>query len=247
MNKKNNLIIDHVHAALENKKEILHDVSLTFSQKNIYAIMGPNGSGKSTLAHVIMGNPMYFVKGNILFGNIDILKKSTTDRARSGLFLSFQSPQAVSGVSVVQILRTAYQETHNDKNNLVQCMDSIKKYADKLHIEKELLSRSIHDGFSGGERKKIELLQALVLKPTFAIFDEIDTGLDVDALRLIGKGIMELHKNGTGVILITHYKRLLTYVPVDRVFVLLNGRVVKAGNKELVDLIEKQGYKGLQK
>ena len=154
-----------------------------------------------------------------------------------GIFLSYQSPVAIPGVSVMQLLRTAY--------HFENCMKLTQLYAKKLHIDKTLLTRSIHDGFSGGEKKKIELLQALVLKPAFAIFDEIDTGLDVDALKVVAYGMNKLKKAGTGVIIITHYKRLLSYIPVDVVYVLSKGKLLKTGNRQLVTVIERKGYAGL--
>ncbi len=235
--KTSHLTVSHLSAKTKEGKEILHDVSLSFSSSKVYAVMGPNGSGKSTLAHALMGNSEYNIQGNIIFNRKHIEKILTEERARLGLFLSYQSPVAIPGVSVMQLLRTAY---HSEK-----CMALTQLYAKVLHIDQALLTRSIHDGFSGGERKKIELLQALVLKPAFALFDEIDTGLDVDALKVVAHGINMLKKAGTGVIMITHYKRLLSYVPVDIVYVLSKGKLLKIGNRQLVTAIERKGYAGL--
>jgi Fe-S cluster assembly ATP-binding protein len=244
MVKKSTLIISHLSASTQAGVEILHDVSLSFASSKVYAIMGPNGSGKSTLAHVCMGNPEYKIQGQLLLNHKNIEKLLPEERARCGLFLSYQAPVAIAGVSVVNLLRTAYHITHKAMP-IGKFMTMIGAYAKELHIEPALLERSIHDGFSGGEKKKIELLQALVLKPVFAIFDEIDTGLDVDALKVVAYGINTLKKAGTGVIMITHYKRLLSYVPVDIVYVLSKGKVIKTGDRKLVGLIERKGYTGL--
>ena len=235
--KSSHLAISHLSAKTKEGKEILHDISLSFRSSKVYAIMWPNGSGKSTLAHVLMGNPEYKIQGDIMFNHKNIEKLLTEERARMGIFLSYQSPVAIPGVSVMQLLRTAY--------HFENCMKLTQLYAKKLHIDKTLLTRSIHDGFSGGEKKKIELLQALVLKPAFAIFDEIDTGLDVDALKVVAYGMNKLKKAGTGVIIITHYKRLLSYIPVDVVYVLSKGKLLKTGNRQLVTVIERKGYAGL--
>ncbi len=224
--------------------------------------MGPNGSGKSTLANVLMGNTKYTVKGNLYFGSKNITKMKTSDRAKLGIFLAFQSPIAISGVSVTNLLRAAYQELHPDTKkrdihvhnsvlaarwkssdmSLSELLETIKKYALFLHIDPMLLTRSIHEGFSGGERKKIEVLQALVLQPKFVIFDEIDTGLDVDALKIVASGIELLQKNGTGCIIITHYQRLLSYLHPDVVSVLKNGIIFKSGGAAVAKQIEKSGY-----
>jgi Fe-S cluster assembly ATP-binding protein len=244
MAKKSTLTISHLSAKTKEGKEILRDVSLSFASSKVYAVMGPNGSGKSTLAHVLMGNPEYTITGKVLLNSKNIEKLLTEERARKGIFLSYQSPVAIPGVSVVNLLRTAYQITHSAMP-IEKFMKMMKGYAKELHIDPSLLERSIHDGFSGGEKKKIELLQALVLKPVFAIFDEIDTGLDVDALKVVAYGINALKKAGTGVIMITHYKRLLSYVPVDVVYVLSKGKVIKTGDRKLVSLIERKGYTGL--
>lgn len=235
------LSLSHVFVSLVSGKSIISDISMRFEQGKIHVIMGPNGSGKSTLANVLMGNPEYKVKGNIVLGKKDITTMKTSDRAQAGIFLAFQSPVAIAGVSVTNLLRAAYQELH-PKSPLVPFLETIKKQATFLHIDPSLLTRSIHDGFSGGERKKIEVLQALVLQPKFAIFDEIDTGLDVDALKIVASGIEELRKNGTGCIIITHYQRLLRHVHPDVVTVIKHGAVIKTGDAKLAKAIERTGY-----
>lgn len=262
MHIKQTLSLSHVSAETRKAKKILHDVTLAFTAGKTEVIMGPNGSGKSTLAQVIMGSPDFKMRGHIFFGKKDITKLSTTKRATLGLFLAFQSPIAVSGVNVINLLRAAYQERHPDSKkthtkmhnpvlasrwrssdlSLTDFLDTIKHHAAELHIDPSLLTRSIHEGFSGGERKKIEVLQALVLEPTFAVFDEIDTGLDVDALRIVARGIETLRNKGTGCIIITHYQRLLKYLHPDSVTILQNGRVTKTGKAALARNIEEKGY-----
>lgn len=247
MNQHHELRIQHLSGGSKEGKQILSDVTCVFDSRKIYAIMGPNGSGKSTLANMIMGNPEFTMtaseKGSLWFDTDCFDSYGTDRRAQLGLFLAFQNPIAVPGVSVVQLLRSAYQTTHKEKNiSMTSFMGEIQKYRDMLHIDATLLGRSIHDGFSGGERKKIELLQALLLHPSFAIFDEIDTGLDVDALRLVAAGIHELHDAGVGVILITHYQRLLKYVTPQTVYVFSAGKLVSTGTNTLAKRIEKEGY-----
>lgn len=256
------LSLSHISASLPSGKQILSDVSMAFVESKTHVIMGPNGSGKSTLASVLMGNTDYRVKGKILLGKADISKLTTTERAKKGIFLAFQSPVAISGVSVINLLRAAYQELHpahsTKKTNLhnpvlagrwassgatiQELLAMIKTYAEFLHIDPSLLTRSINEGFSGGERKKIEVLQALVLTPKFAVFDEIDTGLDVDALKIVASGIEKLRKNGTGCIIITHYQRLLTYLHPDTVTVIKKGSVAQTGDARLAKRIEGKGY-----
>lgn len=247
------LQLKHVSASLQSGKTILCDISMMCVPGKIHVIMGPNGSGKSTLAKVIMGNSEYKMKGKILLGQVDIAKETTEERAKRGMFLAFQSPIAISGVSVMNLLRTAHQEIRAKKQKstvhqktatgtISEFLETIKKYAKLLHIDDSLLTRSIHEGFSGGEKKKIEVLQALVLEPKFAIFDEIDTGLDVDALQIVARGIELLGKRGTGCIIITHYQRLLSYLSVDGVTVMKQGSIVKTGGGKLVSDIDKKGY-----
>jgi len=238
MEKTVTLSLKNISVRTVTNKKIISDISMQFVSGKTYVIMGPNGSGKSTLAQVIMGNPEYKVTGKIFFDQTDISKMSTSERAESGIFLAFQSPVAIPGVSVINVLRSALGE----KMSIAEVSDAIKQYAAMLHIDPSLLTRGIHDGFSGGERKKIEVLQALVLKPKFAIFDEIDTGLDVDALKIVASAIKILRKQGTGCIIITHYQRLLKYVRPDHVVVIKKGTIDKEGNASLVKEIEKKGY-----
>ena len=262
MSNSQTLSVSHLTVSLPSGKNIIEDVSMVFEPAKTHVIMGPNGSGKSTLANVLMGSAEYTTKGNIFFGRKNITKMKTSNRARLGIFLAFQSPIAISGVSVINLLRASYQELHPDTQKrdikihnpvlaarwkssditLSELLEKIKKYATFLHIDPSLLTRSIHEGFSGGERKKIEVLQALVLQPKFAIFDEIDTGLDVDALKIVASGIALLQKNGTGCIIITHYQRLLSYLHPNIVTVIKNGTIFKSGGAMVAKEIEKSGY-----
>jgi Fe-S cluster assembly ATP-binding protein len=259
------LSIQHIHASIEDK-HILQDVSLDIKSGEVHAVMGPNGSGKSTLAHVLMGHPSYVVDvqaGSIQVDGENIITYEPEQRAKKGIFLAFQAPIAVPGVTVINLLRTAYQELHKKESvepntvhnpvlqrrwragdmNIAEFTSMVRSYCAQLHIDEVFLGRSIHDGFSGGEKKKIEMLQALVLKPAFAFFDEIDTGLDVDALKIVAKGISLLTEQGTGVVIITHYQRILSHIHPDKVHILVKGKLIASGGQELAGEIEKQGYK----
>lgn len=264
----NILTISHLYAGVSGK-EILHGVDMTIKPGEVHAVMGPNGSGKSTLAQVLLGHPSYETykrKGKaskILLGGKNILPLPTEERANLGLFLAFQAPVAIPGVTVMNLLRAAYEARHESKGGKKQktvqnpvlarrfqvggmpigeFTDLVKSHAKTLRITDDMLRRSIHEGFSGGEKKKIEMLQALVLPHAYAVFDEIDTGLDVDALRTVSRGIALLQKQGVGVIIITHYQRILRYVKPDVVHVLVAGRVVDRGDALLARRIEAKGY-----
>ena len=266
--KKTGLQVTNLYANVGNKP-ILQDVSFEVGKGSIHAIMGPNGSGKSTIAYVLMGHPGYTVpnvSSRIILDGKDITRLDSDKRAREGLFLAFQSPIAIPGVSVLSLIRSACEASgklraislkHMPVTNpvlqrrasaggvgIVDFIETLKSTAKKLGIPESLLSRGIHDGFSGGERKKIEILTACMVKPKYAIFDEIDTGLDVDALRVVARAIVDLAKAGTGVIVITHYQRLLRYLTPDAVHILVAGRIVKHGGAILALNIEKNGYKG---
>ena len=219
-------------------KKIIEGFNFNFQKNKIYVLMGPNGSGKSTLAMSIAGHPSYFIKkGKIIFNEKNITKASPDERSQSGIFLSFQSPLSLAGVTVFSLLRTAIA---GRKDPLV-LREEIEKTAKLLKIKKELLDRSLNEGASGGERKKIELLQAAILDPKFIIFDEIYTRVAVDALKTIAQ-FMEKNKKGKTYLLITHYNRILKYVKPDVVLVMINGRIVKQGDYSLAEEIEKNGY-----
>ncbi|MBI3385467.1 Fe-S cluster assembly ATPase SufC [Candidatus Gottesmanbacteria bacterium] len=267
MKKKLALRITNVSASVEGK-QILNGVSLTVKSGEVHALMGPNGSGKSTFAYVLMGHPNYTVlhsrkqKASIRIGQKELIRFPAEDRAKAGLFLALQAPMAISGVSVSNLLRTAYRELHAVEKDgavaiqnpvlarrweaggmtITEFTDRVSQCAKRLKLDESFLRRGINDGFSGGEKKKMEMLQALILEPKFAIFDEIDTGLDVDALKLVATTIETLRKKGTGVIIITHYQRILKYVKPDRVHILANGRIVKSGSSILAQHIEERGY-----
>ncbi|MBI5621214.1 Fe-S cluster assembly ATPase SufC [Candidatus Gottesmanbacteria bacterium] len=265
-NTNTRLLIENLHVSVEDK-DVLKGISFGVKSGEVHVIMGPNGSGKSTLAYAVMGHPSYKItnhKSLITIGNKKIISLPTEERARSGLYLAVQSPIAIPGVSVMQLLRTAYQQIHSSSKKLEEkraiqnpllarrwqangmglseFTALVKEYARMLRLDESLLGRSIHDGFSGGERKKVEMLGALVIAPKFAVFDEIDTGLDVDALHLVGKGIDFLRKQRTGIIIITHYNRILRYVVPDVVHVLVGGKIVKTGTANLARTIEQEGY-----
>lgn len=259
---KNLLEIKKLNVSL-GEKIILQDIALTVKGGEIHALMGPNGSGKSTLAQALMGNPEYQQSSQIAINGKEISKLPTEQRAKSGLFLAMQNPVSVPGVSVVNLLRTAYQEIFGQpvkqklkiQNPILakrwqagnlsfeEFNRQLRNEAAKLNIKSELLTRGINDNFSGGEKKKLEMLQAIVLRPKFAIFDEIDTGLDVDALQIIAGSIDELAKRGTGIMVITHYQRILKYLKPDFVHVLVAGKIVEGGKATLAKKIEKEGYR----
>jgi Fe-S cluster assembly ATP-binding protein len=221
------------------KKKIIRDFNFNFKKGKVYAIMGPNGSGKSTLAFSIMGHPNYKTNGRskIILKNKNIIKKDAQKRSEAGLFMSFQTPLSLSGVTVNQLLQLAL----SGKKDALAIRQEVTKYARELKVSEELLGRSLNDGASGGEKKKMEILQAAVLDRDILIFDEIDTGVDVDALRTISKFINN-HKKNKICILITHYNRILKHIKPDNVLVLVNGKLVEVGNYKLAQEVEKKGY-----
>lgn len=250
------LIIRNLTAGLI-KRDILKDVSLTIESGKIHVLMGPNGSGKSTLAAVVMGHTGYDLKNKryeLKLDGKDLIPLKTDERARTGLFLAFQNPISVPGVTVTNLLRTVRSTSHKKSdsdakqtkhNPLLSVWDyhkEILENAEKLKIPQELLKRGLNEEFSGGEKKKLEMLQAVMLNPKYAIFDEIDTGLDVDALKVVATGIGLLKKKGTGILIITHYQRILKYADPDYVHVLVDGTMVASGDRTLAENIEKNGY-----
>ncbi len=223
------------------EKVIINNVNFNFEKGKVYALMGPNGSGKSTLALTIMGHPQYQIEnGKIEMEGVEINNLSADKRAQLGLFLSFQTPIAVSGVNVFQLLRLAL----SGKKDPLEIKKEIEKYASVLKIPNELINRSLNEGASGGEKKKLEVLQAAVLEPKFLIFDEVDTGVDVDAMKVIAQFIKK-HKKDKTYLLITHYNRILRYIKPDKVLIMIDGEIVKVGDYKLAYQIEKKGYEKL--
>ncbi len=240
------LKINNLHASIEDKA-ILRGINLEINPGEVHAIMGPNGSGKSTLASVIAGKEEYEVtKGNILFNEEDIEELAAEERAHKGVFLSFQYPVEIPGVSVTNFMKTAINETRKAKGlEDMPAKDMLKLIREKselLEIDRKFLSRSLNEGFSGGEKKRNEIFQMAMLEPKLAILDETDSGLDIDALRIVANGVNKLKSKDNAVLVITHYQRLLDYIVPDFVHVLYNGRIVKSGTKELAHELEEKGY-----
>lgn len=237
------LQIINLHVAIEGK-EILQGVNLVVKLGEVHAIMGPNGSGKSTLAHVLMGHPKYEVTaGSIRLDGEEITHAVPDERARKGLFLAFQYPMEVAGVPLASFLRQAYIARTGDTVSVAKFRTLLREAGEKLHLKEHFLERPLNEGFSGGEKKKCEILQMAVLKPAFAVLDETDSGLDVDALRVVAEGVNALIGPTLGVVLITHYQRILQYIKPQFVHVMVEGKIVKSGGSELAEELEKEGYK----
>jgi len=239
------------------KKTVVNGVSLTIKPGEVHAIMGPNGSGKSSLAKSILSHPDYLLSGKITLDKTDITSLEVNAKAQKGLFLAFQHPIAVPGVSVANFLRAVNENKVVGKKSpgnrgahlrsVATFMRELQQKAKTLGIKEEFLSRGLNEGFSGGERKKLEMLQLLALEPKYAVIDEIDTGLDVDALRLVAKGIKNAVKEyKTGVLIITHYQRILGYIKPDYVHIMVKGKIVESGDAKLAHKIEKGGYKSYE-
>ncbi|HEX8146010.1 MAG TPA: Fe-S cluster assembly ATPase SufC [Pyrinomonadaceae bacterium] len=240
------LEIRDLHATVDGK-EILRGINLTIKKGEIHAIMGPNGSGKSTLAKILAGHPAYEVtKGEVLFEGRNLLELAPDERAREGVFLAFQYPVEVPGVSNAQFLRLAYNEKkkHRGEEELdpLEFKDLLAERAKVVEMDAGLMSRSVNEGFSGGEKKRNEILQMAVLEPKLAVLDETDSGLDIDALRIVSEGVNKLRTPENAVVLVTHYQRLLNYIVPDQVHVLFKGRIVRTGGKELALELEEKGY-----
>ena len=240
------LHIEDLHVEVEDR-EILKGLDLSIDKGDIHALMGPNGSGKSTLAYVLTGRPGYDVtQGKILYKGEDILALAPDERAKRGVFLAFQYPTEVPGVSVVNFLRTAYNAIHpDDPKSAMAFRMYLQEKVDLLEIPTELVDRYVNQGFSGGEKKRNEILQMAVLAPELAIMDETDSGLDIDALKHVSAGVNKLAGGDVGILLITHYQRLLNYIEPGRVHVLVAGQIVRSGGPELAELLEAEGYAGI--
>jgi Fe-S cluster assembly ATP-binding protein len=236
------LEIQNLHVRTE-EREILHGVDLVINKGETHALMGPNGSGKSTLANTLMGNPTYEItEGKILLDGEDITEADPDDRAKAGLFLAFQYPVSIPGVSVANFLRTAINAKREEPIKVKEFGQLLKKNMEVLRVEREFTSRYLNDGFSGGEKKRAEILQMAMLEPDFAVLDETDSGLDIDALRIVSDGVNALRGPNMGALIITHYTRILGYVKPDFVHIMLNGRIVQEGGPELADHLEEKGY-----
>jgi Fe-S cluster assembly ATP-binding protein len=223
--------------------EILKGVDLTVNQGEIHALMGPNGSGKSTLASVLMGNPIYRVtEGRILYKGEDITKAPPTDRGAAGMFLAFQHPEAIPGVSVIQFLRQALSNRTGVNLTVLELRLKVMDAMKELGMESSFADRYLNEGFSGGERKRNEVLQMAVLQPELAIMDETDSGLDIDALRIVADGVNKLTGPDRGFLIITHYQRLLDYITPHHVHIFMDGRVLESGGPELAVKLEEEGY-----
>jgi len=244
------LEIRNLHATA-NGVDILHGLSLTVNAGEVHAIMGPNGSGKSTLAHVLAGRPGYVAtQGRVLYKGRDLLVMSPEERAREGVFLAFQYPVEIPGVSNVYFLKAALNAIRKHRGqpelDAMDFLALVKEKAKVVDIDDALVKRPVNEGFSGGEKKRNEIFQMAILDPTLAILDETDSGLDIDALRTVAAGVNQLRSPQRAMVLVTHYQRLLNYVVPDRVHVLLDGRIVKSGGKELAFELEAKGYEWLE-
>jgi Fe-S cluster assembly ATP-binding protein len=244
------LELKDLHVALEDGTEIVKGVDLAVKQDEVHAVMGPNGSGKSTLAYALMGHPAYEItEGEILLDGENILEWGADERAQRGLFLAFQYPHAVPGVTVTSFLRSAINAIRKAKAGgqddpvaIPEFRKELLAQMDRLKVSRELASRYLNDGFSGGEKKRVEILQMAMLKPRIAILDETDSGLDIDALKIVASGVKELVGPEMGALVITHYQRILDYITPDFVHVFIDGRIVEEGGPELAHKLEAEGY-----
>ncbi len=248
---KNLLNINDLHVSIEDK-QILQGITLSVSSGEVHAVMGPNGSGKSTTAATLAGHPDYMVTGgSVTMNENKILELSPDERAQKGLFLAFQYPVEVPGVRVQNFLKLAYEARFKDQpeklfKKVIDFRKHLQGLAKELDIDVDFLNRGLNEGFSGGEKKQLEILQMALLEPEFAILDETDSGLDIDAIKKVAKGVKTvIEKYNTGVLVITHYKRILEYLKPDFVHVMVKGKIIQSGGEELVDQLEKDGYKNL--
>jgi Fe-S cluster assembly ATP-binding protein len=244
------LELKNLHVALEDGTEIVKGVDLAVSPNEVHAVMGPNGSGKSTLAYALMGHPAYEItEGQILFDGEDVTELEADERAQRGLFLAFQYPHAVPGVTVTSFLRSAINAIRkakaggqDDPVKIPEFRKDLLEAMDRLKVSRELASRYLNDGFSGGEKKRVEILQMAMLKPRIAVLDETDSGLDIDALKVVAEGVKALVSPEMGAVVITHYQRILNYIRPDFVHVFIGGRIVDEGGPELAHQLEAEGY-----
>ena len=236
------LVVDDLHASVDGT-EILKGVDLTVNPGEIHAIMGPNGSGKSTLANVLLGHPLYTVtKGTITYKGEDVTEAKPDERGRAGMFLGFQYPEEIPGVSVINFLRTALSNRTGIDYTVLELRLKVVEAMRELEMDPAFADRYLNEGFSGGERKRNEVLQMAVLEPDLAVLDETDSGLDIDALKIVAEGVTRLSNEERGFVVITHYQRMLDYITPDAVHVFLDGRIVETGGPDLADQIEASGY-----
>ena len=241
------LKIKNLNVSTENNISILKNLSLNVNKGEVHAIMGPNGSGKSTLASVVAGDPKYIIKkGSINFLNKNLIDLEPDERAALGLFLSFQYPVEIPGISLNNFIKTALNQKQKalklESLSARQILEKIKKNAEILKIDLEFIKRSVNVGFSGGEKKRAEIFQMLMLEPCLSILDETDSGLDIDALKIVAKGVNSLRNKNSSFIIITHYQRLLDYIKPDFVHVLSGGKIIKSGGAEVAKMLEEKGY-----
>lgn len=239
------LEIRNLHVSVEDK-EILKGVNLILPPGEIHAIMGPNGSGKSTLSYTLMGHPRYRVtSGDILLNGESIVNDKPDERARKGVFLCFQYPTSIPGVTLPNYLRTVLKNVRGQEVVIKEFRKELKDTMSKLAMNEEFLKRYVNDGFSGGEKKRNEILQMALMKPRLSILDEVDSGLDIDALRIIAENLQDMRASDRSMLLITHYQRILNYLTLDRVHVFAQGRILVSGGRELAEKLEKEGYEGV--
>lgn len=242
------LQIKDLHVSIEDK-EILKGVNLTINTGEIHAIMGPNGTGKSTLSQAIMGHPNYTVtQGEILLDGEDVLEMEVDERARAGLFLAMQYPSEITGVTNAEFMRAAInaRRAEDDKMSVMDFIKKLDKNMAVLDMPEEMAERYLNEGFSGGEKKRNEILQLMMIEPKFALLDEIDSGLDIDALQVVSNGINSMMGDDFGVLIITHYQRLLNYIEPTFVHIMMDGRIVKSGDASLAKQLEAEGYRGIR-
>ena len=236
------LKINNLNATIDNKS-ILNGLSLDINPGEVHAIMGPNGSGKSTLANVVMGNPVYEVtEGSVIFEGEDITEEPVDNRAKLGMFLAFQYPESIPGVTIVNMLKTALTNIEETEYTTLELRLKVAEAMEQLGLSADFADRYLNEGFSGGERKRNEILQLAVLNPKLAVLDETDSGLDVDGLKVVGEGVSKLKTADKGYLVVTHYQRLLEYIKPDFVHVFVDGAIVESGGVELSEKLEKEGY-----
>jgi len=241
------LEIQNLHVQIETGEEILHGVDLRVAKGETHALMGPNGSGKSTLANTIMGNPSYEItEGSIVLNGEDLTEADPDVRARAGIFMAFQYPATIPGVSVANFLRMAVNAGREEAIKVKEFGQLLRKNMDMLRIDPQITKRYLNEGFSGGEKKRAEILQLAMLRPEIAVLDETDSGLDVDALRIVSEGVNQLRGPDLGALIITHYTRILSYIRPEFVHIMLDGRIVREGGAELADQLEAEGYEGVR-